>query len=269
MIRSARGSPPHNSASPASVDSSSHAERSPRIPVSSSVDSGNGRGPRASLRTPSRPASSRRVVISALLEPPPGSSGRTCSSEAALSRTTRRRLSLSSDRYREARSWGSPGTCWSATPRARSSSRSASSAVRGCWDMPNKSRNSTPSGKLGSTECAARTANVVFPGPAEPVMSPTTPAPGELSAHTSSLNQISSWPRPMKSPTIRGSSHRLLRRVQWSRRRPSRASSISRAARTSFVPRGGDHAAPRRNRLGPSHSWSHSRSDPLWRFVHP
>ncbi|MEU4266586.1 hypothetical protein [Streptomyces sp. NPDC026092] len=81
---------------------------------------------------------------------------------------------------------------------------------------------------LARTEWAARTANVVFPSPAEPVMSPTTPTPGELSTYTSSLNQISSSARPVKSSTIRGSSHTPLCRAQWSRSRPSRASSISR-----------------------------------------
>ena len=59
MIRSASGMPSHNSASWLSADSSSRAARWPRIPVSSSVASGNERGPRTSRRTPSRPASSR------------------------------------------------------------------------------------------------------------------------------------------------------------------------------------------------------------------
>ena len=71
---------------PVSAASSSRAERSPRIPVSSCLASGNGRGPRTSLRTPSRPASNRRVVIRTLPAPSPGRSGRTCSSDAALSR---------------------------------------------------------------------------------------------------------------------------------------------------------------------------------------
>jgi hypothetical protein len=69
--------PSHNWASGSSADSLSQAARRPRIPVSSSVASGNERGPRGSRRTPSGPASSRRAAISTRLAPSPGSSGRT------------------------------------------------------------------------------------------------------------------------------------------------------------------------------------------------
>ena len=57
-------------------------------------------------------------------------------------------------------------------------------------------------------------ASVVFPMPPEPVMSPTRPAPGALSASASSLIQMISSARPVKSSTSRGRSHRPAGRVQ-------------------------------------------------------
>ncbi|MFC7645681.1 hypothetical protein ACFQX6_37500 [Streptosporangium lutulentum] len=53
-IRNASGRPPHRCASRVSPGSPSEADRSPRIPASSSVASASGNGLRLNLRTPSR-----------------------------------------------------------------------------------------------------------------------------------------------------------------------------------------------------------------------
>jgi hypothetical protein len=91
--RNASGSRAHSSASRPTAPGSASA-RPPISVVSSAITSGKGSRSRSRRRAPSRatsPAKESRLVTTTttITDPLPGSSGRTCSSLAALSSTTR------------------------------------------------------------------------------------------------------------------------------------------------------------------------------------